>query len=91
MRKAAVEFNEEFLSLVSKKKKDLPERIKELSVLELYRRNEISSGKAAKLLDMERFEFVKYSSRLGIPFFDISKEELRRDIESARRSSRKDK
>jgi len=91
MRKAVVEFNEEFLSFVSKKKKDLPERIKELSVLELYRQNEISSGKAAKLLGMERFEFVRYSSRLGIPFFDISKEELRGDLESARRSSRKDK
>jgi len=91
MRKAAVEFDEEFLSFVSKKKKNLPEKIKELSVLELYRRNEISSGKAAKLLGMERFEFVRYSSRLGIPFFDISKEELRRDLESARRSLQKDK
>lgn len=91
MRKAAVEFEEEFLSFVSKKKKDLPEKIKELSILELYRRNEISSGKAAKLLGMERFEFVRYSSRLGIPFFDISKEELRRDLESAKRSSQKDK
>jgi len=91
MRKAAVEFDEEFLSFICKKKEDLPEKIKELSILELYRRNEISSGKAAKLLGMERFEFIRYSSRLGIPFFDISKEELRRDLESARRSLQKDK
>lgn len=34
---------------------------------------------------------IRYSSRLGIPFFDISKEELRRDLESAQRSSQKDK
>ena len=44
-------------------------------VLELYRRAVISSGKAAELLDMERFEFVRYASRLGIAFFDMSEDE----------------
>ena len=69
---------------MAKKRKDVPERLKELSILELYRRKEISSGKAAELLDMEHFEFVRYASRLGIPFFDMSKEELERDIEAAK-------
>ena len=50
--------------------------IKELAVLELYRRRTISSGKAAELLAMERFEFISYASRLGISFLDMSKEEL---------------
>jgi len=34
---------------------------------------------------MKRFEFVRYASRLGIPFFDMSKEELEKDLESAKR------
>ena len=81
----SVVLDEKFLSFVAKKKKDIPKRLKELSILELYRRKEISSGKAAEVLGMERFEFVRYASRLGIPFFDMSKEELERDLEAAKR------
>jgi len=81
----SVALDEKFLSFVAKKRKDIPERLKELSILELYRRKEISSGKAAELLGMERFEFVRYASRLGIPFFDMSKEELERDLDAAKR------
>jgi len=77
--------DEKFLSFIAKKKKDIPQRLRELSILELYRRKEISSGKAAELLGMQRFEFVRYASRLGIPFFDMSKEELERDLEALRK------
>jgi len=44
-------------------------------VLELYRRGIVSSGKAAELLGMQRFDFVRYADKLGIPFFRMSKEE----------------
>ena len=80
----SVELDQKFLSFVAKKKKDIPDRLKELSILELYRRKEVSGGKAAELLGMERFEFIRYASRLGIPFFDMSKEELDKDMETAR-------
>lgn len=50
--------------------------VKELAVLELYRRHLVSAGKAAELLGMERFEFIRYASRLGIPFMDMSPEEM---------------
>ena len=50
--------------------------VKELTVLELYRRHLISGGKAAEMLEMERFEFIRYASRLGIPFIDMSPEEM---------------
>ena len=59
------------------------EAFKEIAVLELYRRREISSGKAAELLGMERFEFVRYASRLGIPFFDLDEMELADEIHQA--------
>lgn len=48
---------------------------RELIVLELYRRGTISSGKAAQLLDMSRWEFIRYASRLGIAFFDLTDNE----------------
>lgn len=47
----------------------------ELIILELYRRGTISSGKAADLANMERMEWVRYASRLGIPFFEMQDEE----------------
>ncbi len=59
------------------------EAIKEVAVLELYRRREISSGKAAELLGMERFEFVRYAGRLGIPFFDMDETELADEVQQA--------
>jgi hypothetical protein len=34
---------------------------------------------------MERFEFVRYASRLGIPYFDMSEKELERDLERAKK------
>lgn len=50
--------------------------VKELAVLELYRRRQISSGKAAELLKMDRMEFVRFASRQGIAFYDLSEEEF---------------
>ena len=81
----SVTLDKKFLSFVAKKEKDIPAKIKELSILELYRRKEVSSGKAAELLGMERFEFVRYASRLGIPYFDMSEEELERDFKRAKK------
>mgnify|MGYP000514499000 CR=1 FL=1 len=59
---------------------DPQQMIKECLVLELYRRGEISSGKAAELLGMSRLEFIQYSGRLGIPFFRYSPEELEAEL-----------
>ena len=81
----SIVLDEKFISFIAKKRKDIPQRLRELSILELYRRKEISSGKAAELLGMQRFEFVRYASRLGIPFFDMSKEELERDLKALRK------
>lgn len=44
-------------------------------VLELYRRGAISSGRAGALLGMDRLGFIRYSGRLGIPYFDTTDEE----------------
>ena len=82
----SIVLDENFLSYVAKKREDIPKRLKELCVLELYRRKDVSSGKAAEILSMDRFEFIRYASRLGIPFFDINKEEFERDFEAAKRT-----
>lgn len=53
----------------------------ELIVLELYRRRSVSSGKAARLLGMDRFDFIRHASGLGIPFLDMTKEEWEAEVE----------
>ena len=53
------------------------EAAKEFIILELYRRGTLSTGKAAELLAMSRWEFVRYASRLGISFFDMTEDEWR--------------
>jgi predicted HTH domain antitoxin len=65
--------------------RDPSQAFKEIAVLELYRRREVSSGKAAELLGTGRFEFVRYASRLGIPFFDLDEMDLADEIHQANR------
>jgi predicted HTH domain antitoxin len=74
-----MQIDEGLVALLRQSNLPLPEVIQELVALELYRRHAISSGRAAELLGMERFEFVRHASRLGIPFFDEGAEELAED------------
>jgi hypothetical protein len=44
-------------------------------VFELCRRSLISSGKAALLLGLERLDFIRRASDLGIPYFGLTEDE----------------
>lgn len=70
-----VNLNEELTALLHGMNQPVQESALELMTLELYRRGTISSGKAAALLGMSRWEFVRYASRLGIAFFDMTEDE----------------
>lgn len=72
---ATVSLNEELTALLHGMNQPVQESALELMTLELYRRGTISSGKAAELLRMSRWEFVRYASRLGIAFFDMTEDE----------------
>lgn len=75
MSTATVQLDEELAALLSGSNQPLQQTARELIVLELYRRGTISSGKAANLLGMARFDFVQHASRLGIAFFDMTEDE----------------
>jgi len=66
-------------SLISSYQDDA-EIIKEAAVLEFYREGRLSSGNATEILGMERFEFIRYAGRKGIPFIRISPEELEGEV-----------
>lgn len=75
-----VSFPSEILDKISTTYQDSASLIKEAAVLELYREGKISSGKAAEILGMERFEFIKYAGMKGIPYIRITPEELEEEI-----------
>lgn len=55
----------------------------ELIVLELYRQRRISRGKAAELLGEPLAGFLQRAAHADIPYFDLTSDELREEIESA--------
>lgn len=70
-----VNLQDDISALLQKSNQPLEHAVRELLVLELYRRGAISSGKAGQLMDMSRFEFVRFASQLGIAFFDLTEDE----------------
>jgi predicted HTH domain antitoxin len=71
---------DEVIALLYQSNKPLAEAARELIVLELYRRGLLSSGKAAELLGMGRWDFVRHASGLGIPFFDMTEDEWAAEV-----------
>lgn len=77
-----ISFPSEILEKLSTTYQDSTDLIKEAAVLELYREGKISSGKAAEILEMERFEFIRYAGMKGIPYIRITPEELEEEVRS---------
>lgn len=75
MSMVTVELEDDLVALLHQTNQPLQQAMRELMVLELYRRGTLSSGKAAELLAMPRWEFVRHASQLGIPFFEMTEDE----------------
>lgn len=80
MTTVELELDDAIVSVLHQQKQPLEASVLELIVLELYRRGEISSGKAAELLRVNRIDFIKNASQLGIPYFNITKEDLDAEV-----------
>ena len=65
-------------------KGDAERKAKEAFVLELLRHADISAGRAAKLLDISRWDLSDLMSEAGIsPFAELTDEELAAEVENA--------
>jgi len=51
-------------------------------VISLYRRDKISSGKAAQLLGIHRLAFIRILAEEGIPYLDYTSAEFEREVEA---------
>ena len=77
---AAIQIDDELLAALPGGQPDAGAQLRELAVLELYRRRVLTSGRAAELLDLAREEFVRHASRVGIPYFELDEIELEREL-----------
>ena len=65
-------------------KTDAERKAKAAFVLELLRHGDISAGRAAKLLDISRWNLSDLMSEAGIsPFAEVTTEELEAEVETA--------
>ena len=56
-----------------------------LLVLRWFRQGDLSSGKAASLLNMSRRDFLEMLASEGIPLYDPTDADLEKEIETVRR------
>ena len=80
MRNVQISFPSEVLDAISATYQNNADVIKEAAVLELYREGKLSGGKAAEMLDMERFEFVRYVRMKVIPYIRMNPDELENEV-----------
>jgi len=52
------------------------EKMLHLFVLDLYKHKQISSGKAAELLGIRKYDFIQMMAAEGMDYFDYSPKEL---------------
>ena len=78
-----VELPESVVTLLGPTSQEAAARLKELALIELFRRGEVSSGWAARQLEIGKDEFLDLIARHDVPYFDLSEEELRQQVQAA--------
>jgi predicted HTH domain antitoxin len=84
METAHIELDQDLIVLLEELRRPAKQAARELIVLELYRQGDLSSGRAAALLGMEREDFIRHASAKGIPYFQLRGDELRRELDASR-------
>lgn len=83
MEKLTLEIPEEVLISLKESPQEFSKSILMLSAAKLYEMGKLSSGRAAQLAGLSRVEFLQALSRYNVPVFDLSTEELERDMQNA--------
>jgi predicted HTH domain antitoxin len=61
---------------------DIQRRISEWLVFSLFSEGKISSGKAGKLLDITRIEFIQLLQTRGIAFINYTEDDIKEELEA---------
>ena len=84
MQAEVIALDEDIASLLRRSDRSVEEAARELIVTELYRRGDISRGRAAHLLGMSLDDFLRHAAGLGIPYVDDTEDEWEAEERSIR-------
>jgi len=80
-----VELPKQVLELLAPTSEEAAACLEQLALIELFRRGEVSSGWAAERLGMSKWDFIELLAAHEVPYFNLSAEELRQDVEASRK------
>ena len=76
LKSTMVKLPEFVLDFWKNKDEDFQKRVSESVVLDMVRKHEISAGKGAELLGMNRWDFWQLMSENNVPHVDMTENEL---------------
>lgn len=80
MSRTQITLDEKVSALLGDSSEQIERAALEMIVLELYRRHEVSAGRAAEILDLDKLSFIRWSGSLGIPYLDMTPEEWQQEL-----------
>ena len=88
-RSVIIDYGDDVLLALGLTPEEFREEAKILIAVKLYEMGRLSTGAAAELADVTKPLFLTKLADYGVDTFDLSKEELQRDLAIARRHSRR--
>jgi predicted HTH domain antitoxin len=80
----SIEYPDELRVSLKYKRDEFADEIKKISLIKLYELGKISSGMAAKVLDISRVDFIELLGKYKVSIFPYEdKEELLEDVRNA--------
>lgn len=83
----SIEYPSEVLWALQKEPEEFEREARLLLALKLYESGKLSTGLAARIAGMPRISFIFLLGQYGLSPFGESPDELKKDIENARRAS----
>ena len=56
------------------------QKMQQFLVIDLYRHNQITSGKGAEILGMHKYDFIRLLAESGVAYFDYTDSEMDREF-----------